>query len=314
MAIEIVSENNLDYDEWAELTDDRFMVSPGFASVWRARGGEPVFFIERENNRIRAGISGVIFGTGPFRRYESMPEGLYGGQYFFKDCTDEDKRSFLDKFCNFLGSNKIVRALIHRPMHEIKSSIFRQKTCSTHEIHLDEGGYRPSDSKVRKHIRASKERGGRIERLDREEDIERFYELAVLTKKRHRQKPGHPREFFYKLFQLSKTDGRILWLKTMLDDIMIASQIIFVDRNEAFSWQLYADRQYSHYKPGFLMRDYALNLISEKGVRIFNMGSTPGESPSLIQYKESWDARKIDFLSYEYYSSIGKLLHRCRIL
>jgi lipid II:glycine glycyltransferase (peptidoglycan interpeptide bridge formation enzyme) len=314
MAIEIVSEANLDTVQWAELTDSRFIVSPEFASVWRAKGGRPKFIISINNNRIKAGIAGIMFGRGRWRRFDSMPDGFYGGFYFDETLNEEQRNNFINEFAEYIKSQKVLRVLIHKSTFNIDDNSFKRFVHSAHVLKLNSEEYRPPRREVRKHIRGSKERGGRIEVFDRKDDLQRFCKLASITKKRHGQKPAYSFDFFERLWQVSMKDSRVLWLKVMLDDTMIASQISFIDRQEAFNWQFYYDKEYSFYKPGYLLLDYAINYAREHGVKIFCLGGTPGDAPGLTLYKERWGGEIVTYYSDAYYSGPGKLLHRCGVL
>ena len=312
MAFKIYSENDIHREEWSALTGNTFFVSPDFASLWRAKKGEPVYCVDDVNGVIRAGMTGVICGRSPLRRYDSMPDGFFGGPYFTADYNEENKQRFIVGIEEYIRSRKIIRATISRPVCRMNLSKFNSHKLTAHVLKLEDDVYRPPRREVRKHIRGSKERGGRVERFEREEELERFYKLAVVTKKRHGQKPAYPLEFFRRLFELSRHNSSVLWLKVMLDDVMIASQISFIDGHEALNWQFYYDKKYSYYKPGYLLLDHALNYCVDNGVRVFSMGSTPDDLNSLVLYKERWGGERVEYDYYTYYNWLGSLLYGWR--
>jgi len=261
---------------------------------------------------MKAGIGGVFFGNYPIRRFDAMPDGFPGGLYFSEPGDMDYQRWFLSSLEDKLRSERVIRATINNPHSMTESKTFNKKIILAHILELTDAEYWPPRKEARKHIRGSKERGGRVELFNNENDLELFYQLAQKTKIRHNQKMAYPIEFFSQLFGISANCSNILWLKVMLESKMIASQISFLEKGEAINWQFYYDKMYSYYKPGYLLLDYAINYFIKKEIKYFSMGSTPGNLPSLIDYKKRWGAREKQYYSYEYFNWLGKFLYRWR--
>ena len=312
MGFEIYSDKNIPWEKWSVLTDDLFYASLDFMSLWKSKGGQPIFFVDEEQDKFRAGIGGIIFGRFPIKRYDSMPDGFYGGPFYAEECDLEHQKNFISAFATFLKSKNIIRATVNKPGVDFTSDIFKNYTALTHVLELTGEEFIPPRREVKKHIRGSRERGGRVEIFNDETDLDRFYELAVLTKQRHRQKPAYPIDFFRQLLKISINNPKILWLKVMLEEKMIASQISFFDKETAFNWQFYYDKEYSFYKPGYLLLDYAINQAIKNNVKQFSMGSTPDDLASLVEYKERWGGVAVNHHNFTYYNWLGSILYGWR--
>ncbi|MCP4634501.1 MAG: hypothetical protein GY855_16355, partial [candidate division Zixibacteria bacterium] len=76
MTYKIYSDKDLSQEQWDNFLGDSFFLSTQFASLWRAKKGEPLYYLDEEDGAIKAGIGGVVFGKGLFKRFDSMPDGL----------------------------------------------------------------------------------------------------------------------------------------------------------------------------------------------------------------------------------------------
>ncbi|RKX20295.1 MAG: hypothetical protein DRP51_05945 [Candidatus Zixiibacteriota bacterium] len=308
MPYKIYSDKDISLKEWDTLTGNSFFASIGFASLWRALDGEPLYYLDEESGKIKAGIGGIVFGKYLFKRYDSMPDGLFGGPFFTPDYDAEKRKKFLASFEKYIKRNNFIRANINRPSVDLGSNMFKIQTAFEHVLELSEQGYRPRRRAVGTDIRGAERRGTRVELLESETDLERLSELARASARRQGRKTAYPCQFFYRLLKLSAGNKNILWLKAMVDNKMIASQITFFEKEAALNWAFYYDKEQSYYKPGYLLADYALRYSIEKGLKYFSMGSTPGRIESVIRYKEAWGCREQSYNNYMYRNILGKLI------
>lgn len=312
MPPKIYSSDDLPGGEWSSLTTNSIYSSPEFASLWRTMGNKEIFFLEEKGGKIEAGIAGVLFGKRFFRRFQSMADGLSGGPYFSERFPSGERRRFMETFFGWLKSERIIRADIHNPSADIDAMMFRRRETETHLITFDGESFVPPDSKVREHIRTGKRRGAEIVALDDEKYLDRFYELVLMTERRHHEKVRYPLEFFRKLLAVALRDSRILWLMVLSDGKIIGSRICFVAPLQLVTWQYYSDKSFSHLKPGYLLLDYIINYALERDIRTVNLGWSPPDSETLISYKERWGGKKHTFTYYTYLSRIGQLVYGWR--
>ncbi|MCP4703965.1 MAG: GNAT family N-acetyltransferase [candidate division Zixibacteria bacterium] len=308
MAYKIYSDKDLSQEQWDNFMGDSFFLSTQFASLWRAKKGEPLYYLDEEDGAIKAGIGGVVFGKGLFKRFDSMPDGLYGGPFFAPDYDSEKRQKFLVSFGEYIKSNNYLRANINKPEENISIPIFETQTTVEQMLELSSDEYIPSKKEVRKHIRGSKERGGLVEGITNKNDLNSFYKLALKSEKCHFRKLIYPKEFFRRLLELSKVNKKILWLKVTVENKMIASQITFFEKDKALNWAFYFDKNYSFYKPAYLLVDYALNHSIKNDIKYFSMGATPENIESVKKYKERWGCVEQFYNNYTYRSFLGRLI------
>lgn len=310
MSFKVYSTKNLPREKWSQLTNDSIYVSPEFASAWNTKGGREVFIVEESSNGFAAGLAGITFGRGLLKRFQSMPDGLDGGPYFSDSCSDTMKADFVQSFIDWLKSIYAIRADIHNPRCEIKSKCLARRETFTHVITLSDKSYQPPDAKIREHIRTGKRRGAVVGNMDSIEYLNDFYRLVVATEKRHGETPWYPKAFFEKFYEISRRDNRILWLTVQSDSRIIGSRICIIDDSQLLFWQFYSDKEYSDLKPGYLLMDHIINFAVEKGINRLNLGSSPPDAKSLIDYKQRWGGVRSIVPYYTYFSGFGKLIYK----
>ena len=308
MAYTNYSDREISEEQWSHLTGNSFFSSPQFLSIWRSKKGRPLYYLDEQNGKINAGIGGVVFGNGFFKRFDSMPDGLFGGPYFVSDYDTIKQQQFLSSFENYLVSNNFLRANINKPSANIDSKIFQTQTAREHVLELSKQGSQPLPRGIGTDVRGSKKRGARVELFESDSDLVRLSILAKSSAKRQGRKFIYPPEFFKRLLEISSGNKNILWIKAMLDNKMIASQITYFEKGEALNWAFYFDKKYSYYKPGYLLADYAIDYSIKSGIKYFSMGSTPGMIDSVVKYKERWGCQERSYNNYVYHGFLGKLV------
>jgi len=294
------------------LTGHCVYAAPEFAAIWRAMGGVEVFLVHESDGRFEAGLSGVIFGGGRLRRFQSMPDGLPGGMYFPPDSNLDDRESFAESVMAWIRRNRIIRADINNPAEDFGVPKFTRHETTTHIIDLKGETFAPPRREVRKQIRAARRREARITTMNDDKYLDRFYDLVIATEERHHQKPRYSREFFAGLLEASLHDERIKWFIALVDEKIIGYHICFVGANELMTWQYYSDKKFTRLKPGYLLLDYIINYALENNIKTINMGYSPPDAASLVDFKERWGGRKQTCRYYTYFSPLGRLLYRWR--
>ena len=82
MSLKIYSAEDLPENQWSILVKNSLYSSPEFARIWRTMNGREMFFMEDNNGEPAAGMTGIMFGRSFLSRFQSMPDGLYGGPGF----------------------------------------------------------------------------------------------------------------------------------------------------------------------------------------------------------------------------------------
>ncbi|UCD93665.1 MAG: hypothetical protein JSU69_07795, partial [Candidatus Zixiibacteriota bacterium] len=148
MPLKIYAAHDLPKTEWSKLTGNSIFSSPEFAVLWRTIGGREIFLAREESGAIKAGMAGVVFGGRFIRRFQSMPDGTFGGPYFRDPDDAAEKSGFMTLIHGWLKSQRIISADIHRPCSKIETNIFERRETTTQTVSLDGGVYEPPNSKV----------------------------------------------------------------------------------------------------------------------------------------------------------------------
>lgn len=309
MSLKIYTADDLPGESWSELTGNSFYSSPQFVRLWRTINGHEIFFLDTATKNPVAGMAGVIFGSRFLRRFQSMPDGLSGGPYYSADCDEEGKNRFMNDVVSWLKSNSFIRADIHNSNFGGSIEAFRRNETKTHIIGLNENQFKAPSGKIGEHIRTGKRRGATVAILRDEKHLNDFFELAVKTGQRHGSKPRYPKRFFAELLKLSADENRMLWLAVFAENKMIGSRICFIDHRRLLTWQYYSDKKYSSLKPGYLLLDYIIDYAIDRDIETIDLGGTPADAKSLIEYKERWGGR-IEINSYcTYFSRLGRIIY-----
>lgn len=257
-------------------------------------------------------MAGVIFGKSIWARYQSMPDGLYGGPFHQHHMDSSRKTLFDRKFHSWINSRQFLRIDIHNPPGPMNLPGFKANEAEYHLLSLDRKPLQPPRKSVTKHIRTGEKRGGRVCLIEDRSQIDDLFAIIEKAAKKHGQKPRYPKEFFEALLKLSLTDKRIMWPGMAVDDKIVAFRICFIERSRILSWQYYADPKYLQYKPSYMLLDHIIKYARENRIKAINLGWTPPGTPSLVQFKEAWGARPTRLVNFSRFGPLGKLVYRWR--
>jgi len=308
MPFKMFSSEELPGKEWAVLTSDSLFSSPDFVSIWKVLGGRPTFLIDIEGNIINAGLAGVIFGTGIFRRFRSMPEGLYGGAFYRGNFPESRRAEYESSVVRYLRKSGCMRADIFNPPAEVKNVKFARRTAETHIIDLRPGAEVARNLKREAEIRHGLRSGGEVAEFDGR-FLNEHIRLAEASLASHGRKIYHTREFYQKLYELSLRERRILWLMVKEGEKLAASHIYLTERNQILYWESVFDRSCSDLKPNYLLLNHAIKIARDKGVQYFNLGGSPPDADSLVKFKEEWGGARTEYKFYTYKNFVGRLYY-----
>jgi len=310
MPLQIFNINNLPVEDWNILTGNSIYSSTQFIEIFKNLNGRELFICDICEGKLMAGIAGVMFGGRFLRRFQSLPDSLIGGFYFDPQYSDDEKEKFVNDFALWLKSMSVIRADINCSSIVLNSRYFLQRKLGTHIISIKDLNYEIRDKKLKEHIRAGIRRETQISEFKDSTQFESFICLTEKTYARHKVAAKYNSDFFKKLYELSLTDNRILWLKAENEGKLIGSRICFIDKGGIRLWQYYSDAEYNRCKPGFLLIDYIISYAKQNSLDEINMGASPGEPENLEKYKERWGGVKTDINYYTYFGGLGKLIYK----
>lgn len=149
--------------------------------------------------------------------------------------------------------------------------------------------------RMRKHIRQVEKNNLRVEVGVKPQDVHKFYQLQLETRRRHGV-PVQPRKFFDLLGTqvLEKGLGFIL---TAYHDDQLLSGLVLLHYQNTVTLKYSADtRDYDKFKPNYLMDISALRWAHENGYQIVDYGRSALDNTGLRDYKTRLGATEIPLI------------------
>lgn len=287
------------------LAENYFFSSSGFAGLWRAMGGRPVYWIAEENGSPIAILPGVEFGKGIFRRFQAMPNGCYARVLFTDDYGLEGPVSTILLFTRILQENylRVFISDFYRSFNitggvEIKSH-------ATHIVDISSRDWEPPDQKLRQQIHKAEREELVVEKFDNAKHIDGFLNLVKLHEKRRLTKSRYTPEFFEALAELSLVDTRIKWIWCESDHEPVSSHIFFREGDSLLHWQMYYDESKSHLQATKLIPYRAAKEATNEGIKHLNLGASPPHAEGAEFYKSKWGGEVVQYNCYEHKSFLG---------
>ena len=318
MEFRVVDRRSLDEDDWSDLAGTgSFFHTIHWADVCVAglpRGVEAVFLCGYETGRLVAGMPAVITRHFGMRSFYAMPYGTYG-HALFREATPERKRGFYGHLLDHLragGYSRIVITDFNGGLGGIDRDFLEQRDCFTHVISLNgDGEHTPPDKKLNGHIRSGQRALTEIVRIDDGDRLDEFYRLYSLTERRHGAvRPLYRKRFFRALLEKLGGSSMLYWNGLNEGGRLVGSCINFIHVDTLFNWQTVSDYENRHLKPNHVLLADAIERGAATGVKMVNLGASPENAHGLIDYKERWGGKRVDYAFYVAASGLRRLLRR----
>jgi hypothetical protein len=288
-----------------------FFASIGFARLWETMGGRPHYWAVEDGGEWMAVLPAVEFGSGLFRRLQSMPDGCYGGVLVADGVSDADARSARSALLAGLMKQRWFRTHLVDFGSNLESPRgFAAERSHTRIVDIRDPDWLPDDKKLQSQIRSAERQGIEVGKFDWESDAEGFLRLVALTARRHRHAPSLNREFYRALWKLSLEDERIRWIWCSLDAKPACSHIYFREGGMLQGWQIQFDKSASRLKPNQFVRYQMCRTMAREGCTHLNLGATPKGAEGLLYYKKRWGGERRAYDSWVYRSGLARLLRR----
>ncbi|MCX5801274.1 MAG: GNAT family N-acetyltransferase [Candidatus Eisenbacteria bacterium] len=290
------------------LVGNCFFSTPGFAEIWRTKGGRSVAWVAENDGEISAILPGVEFGHGRLCRFMSMPDGCYGGVFFAKGLTRE-REPIAQRLIDEIVRRRYSKTYLFDfygsvPLHPR----FETVLCATTLVDISDPEWVPPDRKLLSQIRKADREGIRVEPFDWDQHNNRFMKLVRSTDRRHGRALKYPASFFEALARLARRDSRIHWMWCEYDGKPASSQIYVVENGALQAWQTYFDREFSFLKPNQYMRFMLCRKVAKLGIKRLNLGATPGGAVGLARYKSRWGGEPFLYNCYVLRTGLGRIL------
>jgi len=307
MEFRVIDRKSLDVPAWEALTKDA-----SFFHTYQwvdtcvdglSPGSHAEFLCGFEDGRLVAGMPAVITKQLLFKSFYSMPYGTYGEVILAEGVNGNTRDEFYVHLVRYLKNGKFSRISItdfDRNLSELVEPFLRHKNVFTHIIHLNaENGHTPPDKKINGHIRSGQRADTEICQVRSRDQLNDFYRLYEMTEKRHGSiRNLYTKHFFASVLKHLGDSEMMSWTCLNTNGEMIGSRINFMYNDSMFNWQTVWNYEYRHLKPNHVLLSNSIQMAGEKGIRTINLGSSPPDAHSLIDYKERWGGKKIEYDSY----------------
>lgn len=327
MKVEIKSLNNLDEDKWNKLLEDSpqstVYHTKSWAEVWeRSYPKSASFFIISfdEKGDYLAGLPVWQRQRFGLKSFFSMPFGTYGGLIKKGEIDESALSHFYEKLVQvFKGGNMIKAQLVDFFSTDcyLQNVGFSSSKYYTYLIFLDridENDYMQTFTRKRREgIRQSQRRGIEVKDIHSLEDVRQCYQLSEETYTRHNiKKVKYPFKLFENIFALMGKGNLLKWFIALKEERIIGSLINFAFKDTLYAWEGGSDFRELNARPNDALFLHSILWAKKNGFKLFNFGATPEGAEGMISFKESWGAKKKEYLIYEKKKRLGELLEKIR--
>ncbi len=155
---------------------------------------------------------------------------------------------------------------------------------------------------VRYSIKRAEKLGVKVDRSKEKETIRIFYNLNLLTRKKHGVIP-QPYSFFENIWQSLISKGYGFVSVAWYDKIPIAASIFLEYKNKIYHKFNASDKGFKHLYPNYLILWDVVQYANNKGIKYLDLGRTAPDNLGLMTFKRHWGAEEVD-LPYYYYPEV----------
>jgi len=251
----------------------------------------------------------------PVMEVKSLLTGKRGVSIPFTDCCEpiaSDFNSFSSAFAEVLrygnkagwkylelrgGAGLLNGAVPHRSymrhvlaLHDKESELFKR--------------FHPA---TRRNIRTAEKSGLRVAVSCFETDLDEYYRLHCLTRKRHGV-PPQPHSFFKAVHRNVIAKGKGFTILGRWQGRPVSGAVYFYSGGKAIYKFGASDLRYQHLRPANLVMWEAVKWFSGNGFDELCLGRTDVEDEGLARFKKGWGARESEISYYRVDPLSGKML------
>ena len=258
-----------------------------------------VAYCLEKDGKICLVLPGVIFNFGIVKMfYSNIPYGGFVGDFQliapslvrFEKSVKEDAihiirigRNFDNQFPDLDG--------------------FGQEIAFTHLIDLqglnEEQLWKGYKKRVRRDIRKAEKSGINIHAAAHPGEIDALFGLYLETMRRNEAYHVWTKKMFNAIYRDLTRQGRAAILLAKLKDEIIAGIILLFSPETTYYFFAASSKKYLSLCPNDLLVHYGICLTIGKGIRYFDLMTSPREDSALMNFKEKWGAQKHPFHFYE---------------
>jgi len=297
-------------DLTALLAGDRAFIHPDFATLWSHKGGTPVVWVLERFDQPVAVLPGVEFGRWPLTRFQSMPDGGYGGILWQPNVARDQRCRLSESLLSAVAGHGYARIHIFDFYNSLPTvSGFDQQIHNTTLVAVSGADWTPPCRKLVSQVRKADREGIEVEPMNWLVHGDAFWELVRHTDRRHGQRrPFYPRRFYQDLAQLTERWGGLHWVVCRHEGHMACSHIYLVEGGVLQGWQILFNKAFSFLKSNQYIRLSICRSYASRGINFLNLGGTPANAPGLESYKKRWGGQVAEYQAWVRYGGLGHLL------
>jgi len=287
------------YDTLLNNCSDSFIQqSSDWARVIKNEGPDkPLFLLFEENGKDIAGIPLYLFEEGEGNILTSIPHPGPLGGIFSSDFLSQNKKKIIyKKLINHIDKlavryNCILFSTITNPITE---DYTQYKEVFTPDFELENFTQiidltKPSTRShgVRNNI--NKAKNNKLE-ITYSKDVDTFSKWVKIHNKRHHELGITPlkKELLNKIFKMINKSGNGNFISIYKEDKIIAGGI-FINNNFTMDvYMLSFDKQYSKFKPNYILIDEIIKIAEKKKIKYFNWQSSASRNDGVYEFKRQW--------------------------
>jgi lipid II:glycine glycyltransferase (peptidoglycan interpeptide bridge formation enzyme) len=182
-----------------------------------------------------------------------------------------------------------------------KAGFIKQNARFTHLLNIQHGYdsvWKACQGSVRRAVRKSIRNGVSVSISESEEDLQAFYTI-YLTMMQIFKSPPKP---YSLLSALQKSSiGRLVIAEHQ--NKIIGGMLLLHFNKIATVWVIASMAQYLDLRPNNALYDFIIRWACDNGFSWVDLGASPPERAGLIKFKESWNAERHDFFTYQWIQS-----------
>jgi hypothetical protein len=291
-----------------ELISDSFFSSKSFFELWEGQNGKGIVWTVEDNNSILAVLPGIEFGLKPFCRFQSMPDGCFGG-IIINQNIEFDHNIVINRLLEQIFKYGYLKAYIFDYFKTFPTpDSYKTFNIQTQFIDLRKSNDIPQERKLKSEIKKAQNENVKIVKFDKEIHIDKFITLMKHTEERHKRKPKYTNQFYEMLAERAKDNDKIIWHWCEYEGHSVASHINIIERNHCLNWLAFYDKKFSNLKANQYMQSHLIEILRKRDIHFLNLGASPKDALGLINYKAKWGGESKTYKCLYNKSWLGKWL------